>query len=625
VPAVVWAQLSIQAPASAPAGSKVEVTWSGPSDPKDFITIVEKGTPEKKYARYQYAKKGTTMTFEVPDIAGDYEVRYLKGQGYDTLARRPITITKVTAEVQPPASVDAGAEFAVPWKGPSNQKDFITLVKAGTPETKYGRYVYARKGSPAKLRAPDEAGEYEVRYLTGQQYLTLASAPITVGKTAASLSGPTRVDAGSEFEIGWVGPNQRGDFITIVEAGTKEGSYKAYKYTKTGSPVVLRAPDETGKYEIRYATGQKYSTLATHAITIGPTVANLTAADRVKGGEPFEARWEGPDNRGDLITIVKAGAAEREYGKYAYTKRGNPSQVMAPLEEGDYELRYLTGQTYATLARRPIRVGPPDTQPGLLRVVASGTGEAVALPSGHAVELILDASGSMLQRQGGVRRIDIAKQVLTKLVRETLPAGTPFALRVFGHKEADSCRTDLEVPLSPLAAGAAASLIGGIEAKNLAKTPIADSLALVGQDLGAAKGQRLVILITDGEETCGGDPAQAIEKLKAAGIDVRVNVVGFAIDDANLKQTFRYWASVGGGSYFDAANSEELSQSLTGALRVPYDVYNGAGQIVAEGLTGGDAVELPAGTYRVATRATPPQVLETVVVKARETETVALR
>ena len=108
-------------------------------------------------------------------------------------------------------------------------------------------------------------------------------------------------------------------------------------------------------------------------------------------------------------------------------------------------------------------------------------------------------------------------------------------------------------------------------------------------------------------------------------IDVRVNVVGFAIDDANLKQTFRYWASVGDGSYFDASNSEELSQSVTGALRAPYDVYNGAGQIVADGLTGGDAVQLPAGTYRVATRSTPPQVLENVQVKPGASETVALQ
>jgi len=537
----------------------------------------------------------------VPEIAGDYEVRYLKSKGYDTLARQAITVTKVTAELRPPASVDAGAEFMVPWKGPANQKDFITLVKAGTPEKKYARYVYARTGSPAKLRAPDESGEYEVRYLTGNQYLTLASAPVTVGKTAASLNGPAQVDAGSEFKMAWTGPNHRGDFITIVEAGAKEGSYKAYKYTKAGNPVVLRAPDKTGKYEIRYATGQKYSTLAMHPITVGATTASLTASDQVKGGAPFEVRWEGPENRGDFITIVKVGAAEREYGKYAYTKRGNPVNVTAPLEEGDYELRYLTGQTYATLARRPIRVGPPDTQPGFLRVVLSATGETVALPAGHAVEVILDASGSMLQRQGGTRRIDIEKEVLTKLVRQTLPAGTPFALRVLGHKEADSCRTDLEVPMQPLDGNNAASLIGAIEAKNLAKTPIANSLALVREDLNAAKGQRLVILITDGEETCGGNPAEAIEKLKAAGIDVRVNVVGFAIDDANLKQTFRYWASVGDGSYFDASNSEELSQSVTGALRAPYDVYNSAGQIVADGLTGGDAVQLPAGTYRVAT------------------------
>jgi hypothetical protein len=66
---------------------------------------------------------------------------------------------------------------------------------------------------------------------------------------------------------------------------------------------------------------------------------------------------------------------------------------------------------------------------------------ASALAAGSAVEIILDASGSMLQRLGGQRRIDIAKQTLTRLTSATIPAGTPFALHVFG-RELDSCQTD---------------------------------------------------------------------------------------------------------------------------------------------------------------------------------------
>lgn len=65
------------------------------------------------------------------------------------------------------------------WTGPDPPKDFVTIVKKGTPERQYKRYFYTA-GNPGKLRAPDEPGGYEVRYLTGQKYYTLASAAIVV-------------------------------------------------------------------------------------------------------------------------------------------------------------------------------------------------------------------------------------------------------------------------------------------------------------------------------------------------------------------------------------------------------------------------------------------------------------
>ncbi len=63
--------------------------------------------------------------------------------------------------------------------------------------------------------------------------------------------------------------------------------------------------------------------------------------------------------------------------------------------------------------------------PGLLKVVTNTDKGTLA---GAAVELILDASGSMLQRMQGKRRIVVAKEVLTETVLELIPAGTPVAL-----------------------------------------------------------------------------------------------------------------------------------------------------------------------------------------------------
>ena len=124
-------------------------------------------------------------------------------------------------------------------------------------------------------------------------------------------------------------------------------------------------------------------------------------------------------------------------------ERTNPGNLLAPLVPGDYELRYSTGETYLTLARAPIKVTAGKSEPGKIAVTMAGAG------SGGAIEIILDASGSMLQKLGGQRRIDIARQMLAKLTSSTIAAGTPFALRVFG-READSCQTVLDIPVGPL-------------------------------------------------------------------------------------------------------------------------------------------------------------------------------
>ena len=270
--------------------------------------------------------------------------------------------------------------------------------------------------------------------------------------------------------------------------------------------------------------------------------------------------------------------------------------------------------------RRPVRFDvvadsrfeePPG--PGLLAVDA---GNAI---SANAVELILDASGSMLQRLEGTRRIEVARTVLTDLVNETIPEGTPLALRVFGHRKPDACDTDLASPLQPLDRARVTGIIQGTQAMNLARTPIGESLSRVADDLKGVDGQKLIILITDGEETCDGDPAAAIAALKESGHDVRVNIVGFAIDDAALKAEFEEWSRIGGGLYFNASSAAELDEALQQALRPKYQVLDATGAIIATGTTGAEDIELPSGTYTVKILTSPIQTFSDVKIEAKET------
>ncbi len=108
-----------------------------------------------------------------------------------------------------------------------------------------------------------------------------------------------------------------------------------------------------------------------------------------------------------------------------------------------------------------------------------------------------------------------------------------------------------------------------------ALAPIADSLAAVPDDLGSVKAAA-VVLVTDGQETCDGDPAAVIESLADKGVEVTVNIVGFAIDDEALERQFAEWAELGDGRYFSAADEEGLKRALQDALQVPYTVFDAA-------------------------------------------------
>jgi hypothetical protein len=608
---------SIKAPTTAPVGSLLTLEATGAGDARDFVTVVKKGAREGSYDAYTYIAAGKKIQLQLPGTAGEYELRVLGAASpYPTLARQALKIEGAAATVAAPATLKAGAQFEVAWTGPNNPRDYITI---GNAERKYFNYKYTRTGSPVKITAPEAPGEYEVRYILGQGDIVIAAQKVTIGAVSASLTVPAQVAAGASIAMSWTGPGNPRDYLTVVKDGAAEQTWGRYEYVSRGNPIAMTAPDAPGEFEARYLSAQNNTTLARAKFTVGAVIGTLTAPPQATAGEAFQVSWKGPDNPRNFITIVPKGAREGEYSSsYAYTvPRKNPANLFAPLKPGDYELRYSTAESYYTIARAALKVVPGKQEPGSIVVT-----QAPGARSSAAVELILDASGSMLQKLGAARRIDIAKQTLTKLTSSTIPAGTPFAMRVFG-REVDSCQTELDVPLSPLDAAAVGQRIAALNAKNGAKTPIGASLAKVADDLRNAKGEKLVVLITDGEETCGGDPAAEIQKLRNAGIGTRVSIVGFALDDQKLASTFHRWSDLGGGAFFDAKDAAGLEKALDAALRPGFEVVNAQGQVLVSGVVGGEPVVAPAGDYSVRIKGRTDGG-RPVKVKSKETASVVL-
>jgi hypothetical protein len=279
-----------------------------------------------------------------------------------------------------------------------------------------------------------------------------------------------------------------------------------------------------------------------------------------------------------------------------------------------------------TVLRRPsvytLRFEVTDPpRPGLLRVPAlsaAADGAVDSAVSGLAsapnVAIVLDTSGSMLQPvPTGGRRIDVARAALTSLVTGTLAPGTNVSLRVFGTTP-DSCETTLLVPQAPLDPAAMSATIAGVPVVDGVRTPIGASLGAVAGDFANVTGPQLVVFVSDGEETCGGDPAAAITALRASGVDVRVNIVGFALDDAALEAQFEEWAALGGGQYFDATDQATLTAAIASAVQPSFEVRDRTGVVVATGQAGGPPVELPAGSYTVVLHTAVPTELPAEVV-----------
>ncbi|MFK7976958.1 MAG: VWA domain-containing protein [Halioglobus sp.] len=234
-------------------------------------------------------------------------------------------------------------------------------------------------------------------------------------------------------------------------------------------------------------------------------------------------------------------------------------------------------------------------KPGLLKVVANAASVKV---TANALYVILDASGSMLQSLDGKRRIAIAKETLKKVARESVGTQNHFGMRTFGL-EVDECRHAVTLPLAKHSASTIDAAIDGVVAVNKAKTPIAASLEAAAADLSAYPGEKVIVLLTDGEETCDGDSAAILTSLRARDIDVKMHIVGFALDDKALVAQFKTWATLGGGQYYDASNQSMLQTALHNAVTPKYEVKNSVGDIVHSGHVGDPQHPLPAGEYTV--------------------------
>jgi Ca-activated chloride channel family protein len=264
-------QATITAPATAAAGSTIEVGWTGPNYAGDFIGVgmadAEGGARWQNYTR---TADGSPLMLEMPAEPGQYLIRYFIDQDRQIIAEVPITLTEVLASITAPATAVAGATLEIGWTGPNYAGDFIGVGMANAEGgAQWQNYTRTADGSPLSLQMPAEPGQYLIRYFIDQDRQIIAEVPITLTEVTATLIAPDIVKLGETITITWTGPNYRGDYIGIGRADAEGGArWQDYERTENGSPLMMDAPDEPGAYVIRYFIDQDNRVIASRPLMV---------------------------------------------------------------------------------------------------------------------------------------------------------------------------------------------------------------------------------------------------------------------------------------------------------------------------------------------------------------------
>lgn len=175
--------------------------------------------------------------------------------------------------------------------------------------------------------------------------------------------------------------------------------------------------------------------------------------------------------------------------------------------------------------------------------------------------LVFDASGSMK----GTRIVNA--RIATARVLPALTAERHVGLITYGGDEGPECGTiHLRLEPAPNNGPAIQAVIDAIAPYG--RTPLAAAVEQAAMVLGGGKRRGVVVLVTDGEENCRGDPCALGRQLKRAGGKLKVNVIGYRLRIAE-SSALACLASETGGIFVEVSETDELARALQDTLGCP--------------------------------------------------------
>jgi Ca-activated chloride channel family protein len=227
----------------------------------------------------------------------------------------------------------------------------------------------------------------------------------------------------------------------------------------------------------------------------------------------------------------------------------------------------------------------------LLGVLFLLTTASVSVAADRVI-IVFDASGSMWTQVDGKPRQEIARESLRDALN-TAPGDEAIGFMAYGHRHKDSCE-DIELIVPPATGSANAIAAAADGLKFLGKTPLTAAVKQAAQTPNQAGGRTKIVLITDGRESCGGDPCALGKALKAADPDVSVDVVGFGLSADDGRQV-ACLAENTDGRFIQATDEAALREALAQVAVAPM-TSTPAGQV--SGPSAEKPSAEPAGTAR---------------------------
>lgn len=202
-----------------------------------------------------------------------------------------------------------------------------------------------------------------------------------------------------------------------------------------------------------------------------------------------------------------------------------------------------------------------------------------ALPCPAPAMLVFDGSASMDEvtfDTGAATRIADARVAIARAMPE-ITSFRDVGLLVYGPDGETSCNgINLKFPPSADSAGRIIAELEALRPSGL--TPLTDAVHRAAQTLNYQSESAVVVLVTDGNETCGGTPCALGQHLRETSHDLTVHVIGFRAvvdffswnnpeqDPTTNATVARCLADLNGGIFVTTETVDELVAALNATL-----------------------------------------------------------